>query len=82
MLLADPSISTIDAPVDANVWKVLVEEKAELEKDQTVVMLEAMKLEINVNVSDELGGGKVEKLLVQPGETIQAGGHIALVRKG
>lgn len=82
MLLADPSISTIDAPVDANVWKVLVEEKAELEKDQTVVILEAMKLEINVNVSDELGGGKVEKLLVQPGETIQAGGHIALVRKG
>lgn len=82
MLLTDPSISTIDAPVDANVWKVLVEEKAELEKDQTVVILEAMKLEINVNVSDELGGGKVEKLLVQPGETIQAGGHIALVRKG
>lgn len=76
----DPSISTIDAPVDANVWKVLVEEKAELKAKQTVVILEAMKLEINVNAPDNLEGASIEMLLVQPGETIKAGGHIALVR--
>jgi urea carboxylase len=39
-----------------------------------------MKLEINVNAPEDLKQAKVEKLLVQPGETIKAGGRIALLR--
>jgi urea carboxylase len=39
-----------------------------------------MKLEINVNAPEDMKGAKVEKLLVQPGETIKAGGRIALLR--
>lgn len=77
----DPAISTIDAPVDANVWKVMVEEQSEIKPKQVVAILEAMKLEINVNAPDSMKQAKVEKLLVQPGETIRAGGHIALVRE-
>lgn len=45
-----------------------------------VAILEAMKLEINVNAPDDMKKAKVEKLLVQPGETVKAGGHIALLR--
>ena len=78
----DPAISAIDAPVDANVWKVLVEEGQEIKSKDLVSILEAMKLEINVNAPDDLGTAKVEKLLVQPGETIKAGGHLALLRHG
>lgn len=40
-----------------------------------------MKLEINVNAQEGMKEGvKVEKLLVLPGETISAGGRIALLR--
>jgi urea carboxylase len=45
-----------------------------------ISILEAMKLEINVNAADDLKRSKVEKLLVQPGETVKAGGRIALLR--
>ena len=42
--------------VDANVWKILVEEGAETEGNDTVVILEAMKLEVEV----KWGGGAEE----------------------
>ncbi|KAI7652402.1 hypothetical protein KC319_g10698 [Hortaea werneckii] len=80
-LLADSSITAIDSPVDANIWKVLVEEKSTLQAEQVVLILEAMKLEINVNVPADLANGTIEKLLVQPGETVRAGAHLALVRR-
>jgi urea carboxylase len=57
---------------------VLVAEGDEIKPRQVVAILEAMKLEINVEAPD---GGKVEKLLVQPGEIINAGGHIALIKR-
>jgi len=80
-LLADPEIVPIDAPVDANVWKVQIEEGMEVKAKQVIAILEAMKLEINVNAPDDLKGAKVEKLLVQPGETVKAGAHLALMRQ-
>lgn len=79
-MLADPAISTIDSPLDANVWKVLVEEGAEITPNQVVAILEAMKLEINVQAPEDIKKGKVEKLLIRPGETVKAGGRIALIR--
>jgi urea carboxylase len=59
---------------------VLVQEASEIKPKEVVCILEAMKLEINVNVPDELKAAKVEKLLVQPGETVKSGAHIALLR--
>ena len=79
--ILDPAISTVEAPVDANVWKVLIEEGSEVKPKQVIAIIEAMKLEINVNAPDDLKSAKVEKLLVQPGETIKAGGRIALLRQ-
>lgn len=44
-----------------------VKEKDELKEGQLVAVLEAMKLEINVNVPDSVKGPiKVVKLLVEP----------------
>lgn len=78
---ADPEITAVDAPCAANVWKIQVKEGQEVNGKDLVVILEAMKLEINVNAPDDLGKAKVEKLLIEPGETIEAGGHILLLRK-
>lgn len=58
----------------------MVEEGQEVKAKDVVAILEAMKLEINVNAPDDLGKAKLEKLLVQPGETVKAGGRIALLR--
>lgn len=80
-LLNDPDIMPIEAPVNANVWKIQVEEGNELKEDQTVVILEAMKLEINVNAEANMAGAKVEKLLVKPNDVVEAGKPLMLLRK-
>lgn len=50
-----------------------------------ILILEAMKLEIAVKTPDTaVAGGaklKVQKLLVKPGDTVTAGGHLALLKK-
>lgn len=79
--VADPDIDTIEAPVNANVWKVLVEEGQITEKGQVALILEAMKMEINVVVDDYLDGCKVEKVLIAPNDIVQSGKPLILVRK-
>lgn len=62
-------------------WKVLVEEGQVLEKGKVVVILEAMKMEINVVVDDQMVGRKIEKVLVAPNDIVQNGKPLILVRK-
>ncbi|KAI1848467.1 hypothetical protein JX266_005773 [Neoarthrinium moseri] len=66
-LLEDSGNRVVESPVNANVWKMLAVEGETLRKGQTVAILEAMKMEINVLVEDELDGSTVLKLLAQPG---------------
>ncbi|ORY17282.1 allophanate hydrolase subunit 2-domain-containing protein [Clohesyomyces aquaticus] len=86
-LLEDPMIISVVAPVDANVWKVEVVEGKDVFEGTTIVVLEAMKLEIAVKTPDDVVAAlkdakvQVEKMLVKPGDTVQAGGHICLLRK-
>lgn len=53
-----------------------------------LIILEAMKLEISVRMSDEAVGAcnegqtvTVDKLLVKPGDTVSSGDKLALLRK-
>ena len=78
-LLGDPGIGKVEAPLNANVWKVEVEEGSKVNAETVVVILEAMKLEIAVKV--EGLEGKVEKVLAWPGETVKAGEPLVLIRK-
>lgn len=66
--------------MNANVWKVVVEEGQEVGPNDLIAILEAMKLEVNVNAPEGIGKAKVKKLLTMPGETINAGGRIALLK--
>lgn len=77
----DPEVETIEAPVNANVWKVLVEDGQTIGKGQVVAILEAMKMEINVISDDRLTGSKVEKVLVTPNDIVQSGKPLILVRR-
>lgn len=58
----------------------MVEEKTKVKPGQTIAILEAMKLEIAVNASADQKAATIEKLLVAPGETVNAGAHIALLK--
>lgn len=44
-------------------------------------ILEAMKLEIAVKAEESMVGGKVEKVLVRPGDVVSAGKTMVLVRR-
>jgi len=80
-LLNDPAIQKIASPLNANVWKVTAEERDEVGKGDVVAILEAMKLEISVRADDGMKG-RVEKLLVRPGDVVNAGDPLVLVRRG
>jgi urea carboxylase len=81
LTLLDPDITAIEAPLNANVWKVEIKEGEKLEKEQIVAILEAMKLEIPVKAEADLDGCLVEKVLVKPNDVVEAGKPLVLVRK-
>lgn len=71
----------IEAPLNANVWKVEINEGDKVEKEKVVTILEAMKLEIPVRAEDGMAGWVVEKVLVKPNDVVQAGNPLILLRK-
>jgi urea carboxylase len=79
MMEAEPSI-TIDSPIDANVWKVLVEPGEVLEEGKVVAILEAMKMEINVLCTEEAVGKVVEAIASKPGSVVAPGAWIIVAK--
>jgi acetyl-CoA carboxylase biotin carboxyl carrier protein len=68
-------VAEIRAEMAANVWKVLVSDGDQVTPGQTLVILESMKMEINVDA--EVGG--TVTVVVSEGSTIQEGDVIATV---
>lgn len=71
----------IESPLNANVWKVEINEGDKVKNDHLVVILEAMKLEIAVRAEADAEGGTVEKILIRPNDVVEAGKPLMLVRK-
>jgi len=76
----DQAAVTIDSPIDANVWKALVEIGDVLREGQVVAILEAMKMEINVVVTEEAVGAKVEAIASKPGTVVSPGAWIIVAK--
>ena len=79
-LLSDPGIEKVASPLNANVWKVVAEEGAAVKAGGVVAVLEAMKLEIAVRVEEGMEG-RVERVLVRPGDVVGSGDPLVLVRR-
>lgn len=60
--------SELAAPMPGLVRSVNVEQGEAVSKGQTLLVLEAMKMEIRIHAPRE---GKVQKLLVKPGQTVE-----------
>lgn len=79
---SDPDIHPVEAPLNANVWKIEVSPGDKIDTECVLVILEAMKLEIAVRAEPVAVGMTVEKILVQQGDSIEAGKPLLLARKG
>ena len=66
----------VSAEISGNVWKLLVEEGATVEQGQTLVIVEAMKMEFEITAS---AGGKITGLHCKPGAIINAGDPVAVI---
>jgi biotin carboxyl carrier protein len=64
----------VRAELAGNVWKVLVKEGQQVEADETLVILESMKMEIPVAAPQ---AGTVKRVLVSEGQAVQEGDPLA-----
>ncbi len=68
--------SAVNAQVTGNVWKIQVEEGASVERGQVLVVVESMKMEMEICAP---APGRIRELRCQPGRTVQSGQVIAVL---
>ncbi|MGB3751678.1 MAG: biotin/lipoyl-containing protein [Arcobacteraceae bacterium] len=66
----------IGATVNGNVWKILVEVGQKVEKGQVIAILEAMKMEIDI---ESPVSGTVNAIPVKPNDAVEEGQTIAVI---
>ncbi|RZL89301.1 MAG: biotin/lipoyl-binding carrier protein [Variovorax sp.] len=66
---------TIRSEITGTVWKIVAGEGAALEADDTIMILESMKMEIPVIAPE---AGRVVKLLIEEGAAVREGQEIAV----
>ena len=66
----------VEAVVNGAVWKILVKEGESVEKDQTLMILEAMKMEIDITSPIS---GTVGEILVATNDTVEEGQTLVLI---
>ena len=60
----------VKAELAGNMWKIIVAEGQQVGADETLMILESMKMEIPVTAP---GAGRVTKIHVKEGQTVQEG---------
>ncbi len=63
-------MADIEAHITGNVWKIEVAVGDKVEEDDTVAILESMKMEIPVESEDE---GIVKEILCKEGQSVKEG---------
>lgn len=69
-------MAEVKAELVGNLWKIVVEVGQQVEEDDTLMILESMKMEIPVTSPI---AGTVKEILVQEGEVVQEGQTVAIV---
>ena len=60
----------IKAELAGNLWKIVVSEGQQVQAEETLMILESMKMEIPVTAPS---AGRVTKIYAREGETVQEG---------
>ncbi len=64
----------VTAELTGNLWKIVVQEGQQVGAEETLMILESMKMEIPVNAPK---AGRVTRIHVQEGQTVQEGQLLA-----
>ena len=76
----DPDVEIVESPLNANVWKVLVKDGDAIEAGQTLLILEAMKMEVHVKADTRFSGHKVERVWTEPSDSVHSGQPLLVLR--
>ena len=68
--------TAVPAAVNGAVWKILVKEGDRVEKDQQIIILEAMKMEIDITAPVS---GVITKILVNNAQAVEEGETLAII---
>ncbi len=69
----------VRAELAGNLWKIIVQEGQRIAADETLMVLESMKMEIPITAPH---GGTVKRIHVREGQTVQEGQLLADLDEG
>jgi acetyl-CoA carboxylase biotin carboxyl carrier protein len=69
-------VAEVKAELVGNLWKIVVEVGQSVDEDDTLMILESMKMEIPITTPI---AGTVKSILVAEGEVVQEGQTVAVV---
>jgi acetyl-CoA carboxylase biotin carboxyl carrier protein len=67
---------TIKAEITGNVWKIVAQVDQELAEQETILIMESMKMEVPVLAPVK---GKLKELLVREGQDVSEGQDLAIL---
>ena len=67
---------TVKAEITGNVWKIVAQAGDVLEEEQTILIMESMKMEIPVMAPVK---GRLRELLVKEGQEVSEGQDLAVI---
>lgn len=75
---SNTNVSGVEVPasVNGNVWKVLVKEGDKVAEDQTIIILEAMKMEIDIKAPCD---GVIKAIKTSPNDAVEEGQVLAII---
>ncbi len=71
-----PGSRAIAAPVPGSIWQILTQPGAMVQRGDTVMILESMKMEVRVQAA---ASGRIASLSAAPGQTIRAGQRLGVI---
>jgi acetyl-CoA carboxylase biotin carboxyl carrier protein len=72
-------MADVAAHITGTVWKILVKEGDSVQLDQTLVILESMKMEMPVEAPE---GGRVSRVHVSEGQAVDEGDTLVTLEAG
>jgi acetyl-CoA carboxylase biotin carboxyl carrier protein len=69
-------MAEVKAELVGNLWKIVTEVGQEVEEDDTLMIIESMKMEIPITTPIN---GTVKEILVKEGDVVQEGQTVAIV---
>jgi len=69
-------MTEVKAELVGNLWKIVTEVGQQVEEDDTLMILESMKMEIPVTAPV---AGTIKEILVKEGEVVQEGQVVAIL---